>query len=223
MDENQPAIKYNGFSVLVRTNNPPQEFFRPETTLQDSGVVPKEWQVVEQDRTRRNILELEYDSGLVVRRTARAIGFNLSVDPTTDLLPHIELSNRIVDRFLTTHPALSVKEFAIQCSGYTMMPDGSPGIRNIGLPLENVVPIISFHGGYDLRDRELEFHIRETSRDSDRINCLDFSVETNYFADDFEEPYNVEFWQLIAPSNKTWVLNCEDLVYNFYSAHITLD
>ena len=118
--------------------------------------------------------------------------------------------------------SLKVSKFVIRLHGHIMMPDGSPGIRNIGLPLDDVVPVITFHGRYQLEDREVHFYIREATRGlGNFINCLDFTYETIYSSEDVSDLSSLDLWQGIVALWETWFENCNDLVFDFYHTHIT--
>ena len=212
---------YTRSAVFINLSTSLEIALTPEF-LQENGVVPDDWSAESSPERADDIQEVRYDSGLVVRVSPNGIGFNLSVEPVTDLTPHLILGNGIVERFLEQQSSPDVRSFTIQLFGLTMMPEGSPGIKNIGLPLDDVAPIITFRGLYNLEDRVVRFYIRETTRDpSDFINCLEFSCETTYSSDDPPSLSSVDLWQAITTHWKTWVDNCNGLVSDFYSEHIT--
>ena len=221
MNEEQPTIVYTRFAVFINLSTSLEIALAPDF-LQENGVVPDEWSVESSPERADDIQEVRYDSGLIARVHPNGIGFNLFVEPVMDLTPHLTLGNGIVQRFLEQQSSPDVRSFATQLYGLTMMPESSPGIRNIGLPLEDVAPIITFRGLYNLEDRVVRFYIRETTREpGDFINCLEFSCETTYSSDDFPSLSSVDLWQAIKIHHATWVDNCNDLVSNFYSDHIT--
>ena len=220
MDEEQPTIIYTRYAVPIILAAPLEVLLQPGF-LQEIGVVPGEWTIDTIAKPANDAQEVKYDGGFTVTVLRNVISFNAFVEPDADLPPNLTECNRIVERFLETQSSPAVISFGPQLFGYTMMPEGSQGIRNIGFPLENILPLITFRGTYVLDAREVQFQISESTREpSDFINCLEFTCGTTYSSEDAPDLPSLNLWQAIHTHWATWVENCDQLVLDFYSDHI---
>jgi hypothetical protein len=163
--------------------------------------------------------EFAFESGFTVEVNGNEVEFGVPVDGVPE--PGVAQCNRAVTRFLRVLTNLDLTEFSIGFRGYSEMPEGCPGITNIGTPLHDRSPIIGHRSSFYFRDRQVRFRAREVSRgDSHFINALDFRVLNSYSRDSYTgEDMSVVLEDVLEGWEELWGEFCQ-LSVGFYSRHI---
>ncbi len=150
------------------------------TFLSLNGIVPEDWAVLHPVVTTAESAEIGYTNGFVVRADAGEVGFIYDVP---NALPEAAvLCARVSTIFVGRMPGLLYERVRFDVHGFVMMPEGSPGIRNIGTDWQNTLPIIAHEARYSLNDGMMvDFFAREVSRVQERfIDCVDFRAVSTY-------------------------------------------
>ena len=170
------------FGIGLMPDQPVARLITPEF-LSVNGIVPEDWPVAHPVITAADGAEVGYANGFVVRADAGEVGFIYEVP---DALPDAALlCARVASTFVGKMPGLLYERVRFDIHGFVMMPEGSPGIRNIGTDWEGVAPIIGHEAHYNLGDgMSVDFFARETSRDHERyIDSVDFRALFTYGTD----------------------------------------
>jgi hypothetical protein len=124
-------------------------------------------------------------------------------------------------RLLEVLPGLNLKDFSVGIEGYSFIPDGCPGIKNIGTSLDGQLPVVSHQSEFFFSDWDVSFYAREVTRgESDYINCLDFRLLNSCSADSVPE---TRFLNVLGETLEDWEELLErfvQLATGFYSRHI---
>lgn len=150
------------------------------TFLSLNGIVPEDWAVAHPVITTAESAEIGYANGFVVRADAGEVGFIYDVPYA--LPDAAQLCARVATIFVGRMPGLHYERVRFDIHGFVMMPEGSPGIRNIGTDWEGVLPVIGHEARYNLNDGiTVDFFAREVSRVHERyIDCVDFRAVSTY-------------------------------------------
>lgn len=191
----------------------------PEFLL-ENDIVPEGWTVdLAFSQNLGPIQRFRFQEGMLVQVRPDHLYLQWDINSEEGVRPQIVLDNAVVEALLK-HPSLvDVDTCVVQLHGYTMMPDNTLGITNLGEPLFDIQPVVAFRACYDLEMRDVQFDIEEAALEpSEFINCLQFTHSTKYYFS--EDVSGQESWQGIAVYHEDWVKECSYLVDAFYANHI---
>ena len=184
--------------------------------LHYNEIVPVHWELEKPVFVSPDFTKMVFDSGITVQVEEGRVEFASSIDDWPNA--EMEIFNDVVRRFLGVLPGLDLTGFSTGIEGYSPMPEGCPGIVNIGNPLDGQIPVIGHRSKFYFPDREVTFRVREVSRgDVGFIDSLDFHLLTAYSADFSSEESLLKILE-------EWGKPLEDFRFNsllaFYARHI---
>ena len=174
-----PTIVYTEYYVRLMSSINLAAFVNPNFLLYN-GIIPDSWRHQPPAIMTQNTADIEYDNGVAVRGNNDEVGFALvaEVAPLSD----VELCIEVARRFLDEIPGVEYESIMTDVQGYAMLPDGCPGIMNIGSEFNGVLPVISHEAVYTAPGRETRFHVQEDARaNPDLIDCLELRARTTHF------------------------------------------
>ena len=140
-------------------------------------IVPVHWELEKPVFLSAGFTEMGFDSGLTIQVDESEAAFFVAVREWPG--QEVPICNDVVRRLLEILPGLDPTEFSQHIMGYALMPEGSPGIVNIGTSLDEQLPVVSHCSTFYFPERRVTFEAREVSRNRVRfINCLDFSFRS---------------------------------------------
>ena len=212
-------IVYKFYSITLYISVPLNRRLNPEFLL-ENNVVPEDWTVdLESSQDFGIIQRFKFQEGLLVQAHPDRLYFQWDIITDEMIRSQIALCNAIIEALLTLPSFVVVDTSVIQLHGYTMMPENSLGITNLGEPLEDLHPVISFRADYDLEIRDVQFDIGEaTMGPGEFINSLQFTYSTKYYFS--EDVSGQASWESIVVYHEDWIKECSYLVDAFYSNHI---
>ena len=167
-----PPLTYTRFWLSIASNDDLLPLLTPDF-LRYNGIVPMQWVFDTPVMLAQDFREIKFENGFVASSDGYEIQFAISLG--RQLESAVDLCNGVVYRFLGILPNLSIEAFSTHFQAYKMMPDECPGIMNIGTPLEDVPPIVSYRATYSFLDQEVRLDVNEVERgDKGVIDCLDF-------------------------------------------------
>ena len=182
-------------------------------------IVPGHWKWEKPIFVSPDFTEIVFDSGLTMQVDKETAEFSVPVDDS--LGPEADICNDVVRRFLDVVPGLDLTGFSRGIEGYALMPDGCPGIVNIGTSLEGQLPVVSHCSVFSFPERRVTFRVREVSRhDLQYINCLDFRLLSSCSVDLFPDE---SLSSILVETLDEWQELFEEFVQlatGFYSRHI---
>ena len=212
-------IVYTSYTVTLDLSAPVNWMLTPELLL-ENNVVPAEWAVdLEAPQSRGIIQRFRFQEGLLVQAHPDRLYLLWDIIPEEEIQPQIVLCNAIAEALLKLPTVVEIEAFVVQLQGHKMMPANSLGVTNLGVPLEEIFPVVGFRATYDLDIRQVQFDIEEAALAlSEYINCLQFTYGIRYLSD--EGVPNQEAWQFVVAFQDEWVEECSSLVEAFYANHI---
>ena len=187
--------------------------------LRYNEIVPVHWNLERPVFVSPDFTEMVFDSGLTVQVEYGEVEFAVAVDDWPG--SGVGICNQVVRYFLSILPGLDLTGFSVGIEGYAFIPDGCPGIVNIGTPLEGQLPVVSYSSRFFFPDRRLTFEVREVSRGgSQYINCLDFRLLSSCSVDLFPDEF---LSNILVDSLEEWEDLFKEFVQlstGFYSRHI---
>ena len=225
MDGEKPHLEYFIYKVAITLQRPLGVVITPEY-LAEAHVALNEWLTLSDTELPGEIREIRYDNGLVVTTDPTSPVFEMAIALSSDILTTIDQCNWAVDRFIWYAHRIDVEvvESTVQLYGLTMMPEGSPGVRDLGPIKEGVLPIVTVRTEYGLRDRYVQLDVVEMARDDGTIiNCLEFSYRVTFPSEFYPAvPYST-VWSLIQRQSQEWVDDSNSLVSFFYQNYVALE
>ena len=176
-----PELLCTRYWVTVDFPDSVRRIFTPEFMLYN-GIVPRNWVLEHPVIFSSEFTEMVYDSGLTVQVDEDEAEFAMPVDgrPAAE----VDVCNGVFLRCLEVLSELNPRVFSVGFKGYSIIPDGCPGIENIGVSLEDVLPIVSHRSLFVLPGREVRFSVQEVNRGGGGfIDSLDLELLTSYPAD----------------------------------------
>ena len=147
-----------------------------------NGIVPQSWSVVYPVIANRQMAEVQYENGLVVRADANEVGFVRGV--VDNGIDTGLLCARVAGGFVGQMPGLEYGRVRFDLYGHVMLPDEKPGIFGIGPELLGSVPVVDCALRYNVADNlVVDFFAREVGKLSqDYIDCVEFRLLAAHFA-----------------------------------------
>ena len=214
-----PELVYTEYSVSLVASLHLAAFVNPNF-LSYNGIIPDGWRPQTPVIIGQNTADIEYDNGIAVRANNDEVGFALiaEVAPLSD----VELCIAVAHRFLSSLPGVHYESIMTDVQGYAMLPDGCPGVMNIGSRFKGVLPVISHEAVYTVPDHETRFYVQENTRtNGNQIDCLDLRARTTRFVPPASrDPASSPF---IAEALENWndeVEGFNELAANFINLHI---
>jgi hypothetical protein len=188
--------------------------------LQYNGIIPDDWQPHLPVIISQNSADIEYANGVAIRANDNEVSFAFlaEVAPLSD----VELSIGVAHRFLGSLPGVQYESVMIDLQGYAMLPQGCPGIMNIGSRFHGILPVISHESVYTAPDHETRFYVQENNRANDsRIDCLDLRAHTTYSVPPtHRDPAGSPFIPDVLRNWTNHVAGFTELATNFIEQHI---
>jgi hypothetical protein len=212
-------IVYAYYSITLYISAPSDMMLTPELLLENQ-IVPEEWTLDPAfSQNLGPIQHFRFQEGLLVQARPDHLYFQWDIIAEEGIRPGMASGNATIEALLTSLPLVAVGTSVVQLQGRIMMPEESLGITNLGEPIEDVIPVVTFGADYDLEFRDVQFHIQETALEpSEFVNCLQFTYTSKYcFSEDIP---SLESWQDIVIAHEDWIKECSHLVQSFYSDHI---
>ena len=214
----EPELSLARYSVTLF----PSESVLPVLTpdfLRYNEIVPRHWSPQTPVFLGQEFTEIVFKNGFSLQVTVDRV--ELAADLDGRDVADVGTCNNAALRFLDVLPGLDLRQFSVGLEGYRLMPEGCPGIKNIGTPLEGQLPVVSHQSEFSFTDMAMTFHAREVSRgDSDYINCLDFSLVNSFSEDSAPESH---LSTVLKETLEEWGKILErfvELANGFYSRHI---
>ena len=212
-------IIYTYYSITLYISAPLDIMLTPELLLENQ-IVPKEWTVDPAfSQNLGPIQHFRFQEGLLVQARPDRLYFQWDIIAEQGIQPRMASGNATIEALLASFPLVAVGTSSVQLHGRIMMPEEFWGITNIGEPIEDTIPVVTFRADYDLELRDAQFHIQETALEpSEFVNCLQFTYTSKYYLD--EGTPSLEPWKKIVIDHENWIKECNHLVQSFYSSHI---
>ena len=218
----RPLLFFTRYWVTLDSADPILSVLTPDF-MHYNEIVPGHWQLEKPVFVSPDFTEIVYDSRLRVLVEMERVEFSVPVGSPPG--PEVGTCNDVVRTFLGILQGLDLTRFSIGIDGYAFMPDDCPGIVNVGTSLDGQLPVVSHRSKFYFSDREVDFRVREVSREiSGFINSLDFRLLSSCPADLYPEDAlssilekRLEGWE------EDWEELLEDFVQlatGFYSRHI---
>ena len=169
------------FGISLMLDQAVTHLMTPEF-LSLNAIVPPNWSAVYPVISSRDLAEVQYNSGLVVRANANEVGFICVVGD--GLAETGALCAGVAGSFVERMLGLEYSSVRVDFHGHVMLPDDIPGIVGVGPKFMGVDPVVDSSNRYALPNgAALDFMAREVGRFSeDYIDCVDFSLLTTYVA-----------------------------------------
>ncbi len=214
----EPEVLCTRYWVGLISSDPALPLLTPDF-LRYNDIVPVHWEYVKPVILSSCFTEVVFDSGFTVGVDGDEVEFAVPVKGVPGL--EVGQCNDAIGRFLEVFPNLDLKGFSTGFQGYRVIPEGCPGIINIGTSLEGQLPIIGHRSTFYFPGREVNFRVREVSRgDGEFINCLDFRTLSYYSAESFPEDV---LSIVLEETLEGWEERLDEfyqLARGFYSRHI---
>ncbi len=214
-----PEIVYTEYYVSLVSSLHIATFVNPNF-LSYNGIIPDDWRPQTPVIIGQNTADIEYDNGIAIRANNDEVGFALiaEVAPLSD----VELCISVAHRFLNGLPGVQYESITTDVQGYAMLPEGCPGVMNIGSRFQGILPVISHEAVYTAPDHETRFYVQENNRTNDsRIDCLDLHVRTTYVIPPaFRDPGSDPFISDALGNWNNHITGFEKLATNFIDRHI---
>ena len=141
--------------------------------LRYNGIVPGDWKPDLPVFLGDDFREISFPNGFTVQVDREGADFEVPAgDPPYSM---VDYCNDAVGRFLKVLPSLELSACSTIFQGRRLIPDGCPGIMNIGTPLDGVLPVITHRSEFVFSDREVYFDVGEVDYgEHGVIDCLNF-------------------------------------------------
>ena len=214
-----PEIVYTEYYVGLVSSLHIAAFVNPNF-LSYNGIIPDDWRPQTPVIIGQNTADIEYDNGIAVRANNDEVGFALiaEVAPLSD----VELCIAVAHRFLNSLPGVQYESIMTDVQGYAMLPEGCPGVMNIGSRFQGILPVISHEAVYTAPDHETRFYVQENTRTNvNQIDCLDLRTRSTHFVPPaHRNPANTPF---ISEALENWIdeiAGFNELATHFINLHI---
>ena len=198
------SIIYTSYSVSLFTAAPLVVDLTPEF-LRINNVVPDFSSAESETPAGVGALQrYRFEDGPLVHVRPDRIYFEWEIFVGEEPWSKVIRCNETIGAFLAIPSFVAIDTLAIELRGYTVMPDDSLGVFNLGEQLEDIHPVVAFRANYDLEFRDVQFEIEEDALEgSEFIDGLRFRYMTKYYFS--EDVSGEDNWDSIVDGDEDWV------------------
>ena len=215
-----PDLVFARYWVGLASAHPMLPLLTPDF-LRYNDIVPGDWEFEVPVFLGDGFREISFRSGLTVRVDGEDVGFEVPAGDRPYSM--VGFCNDAVGRLLEVLPNLELSACSTNFQGHCLIPDGCPGIMNIGTPLDDVLPVITHRSEFIFSDREVYFNVSEVNYGGGGvIDCLDFHSLNKHSLASSTDGSSSRFVKAVLDGWKDQLDEFVQLATGFYDRHIII-